>query len=111
MFFLKLKIFPDFFQKTSNFADFSWSFNKFPDFPEVENLLLLVEIPRSKTKTRQGIIQKNLLDSGSPKKCDYQGIIQKKSVSSSRTLSLVIINKKKNLFPKIVLSYSISRKN
>ena len=81
IFFLKLKIcmdnnllhwlFPDFFQKTSNFPDFSWSSNKFPDFPEVEILPFLVEIPRSKTKTHQGVIQKNFFCGGSPKKCDH----------------------------------------
>ena len=118
--FLKLKIcmdnnllhllFPDFFQKTSNFPDFSWSSNKFPDFPEVEILPFLAEIPRSKTKTHQGVIQKIFLDGGSPKKCDHQGIIQKKLVSGSRTLPLVIIDKKP-LFPKIVLFYSILWKN
>ena len=103
-FFFKLKIcmdnnllhllFPDFFQKTSNFPDPVWSSNKFPDFPEVQMLPLLVEIPRSKTKNHQGVMQKIFLDGGSPKKCDHQGIIQKKSVSGIQTLPLVIIDKK-----------------
>ena len=64
-------LFPDFFKKISNFPDFSWSSNKFPDFPGVETLPLLVEIPRSKTKTHQGVIQKLFLGSGSTKKCDH----------------------------------------
>ena len=101
MFFLKLKICmdnnllhllsPDFFKKTLNF----------PDFPEMEILPLLVEISRSKTKIHQGVIHNFFFDGGSPKKCDHQGIIQKKSVSGSRTLPLIIIDKK-FLFTKIV---------
>ena len=63
-------LFPDFFKTISNFPDFSWSSNKFPDFPGVETLPLLVEIPRSKTKTHQGVIQKTFLGAVSTKKCD-----------------------------------------
>ena len=59
-----------FFQKISNFPDFSWSCNKFPDFLGVETLPLLVEIPRSNTKTHQGVIQKPFLGASSTKKCD-----------------------------------------
>ena len=106
MSFLKLKICmdnnllhllsSDFFQKTSNFLD----------FPEVEILPLLVEISRSKTKTHQGLIQNFFLDGGSPKKCDHQGITQKKSVSGSRTLPLIITDKK-SLFSQnsVILQY------
>ena len=94
-------LFPDFFQKTSNFPDPVWSSNKFPDFPEVEMLPLLVEIPRSKTKNHQGVMQKIFLDGGSPKKCDHQGVIQKKSVSGIQTLPLVIIDKKN----RVILQY------
>ena len=65
-------LFPDFFQKISNFPDFSWSSKKFPDFPGVETLPLLVEIPRSKTKSHQGVIQKTFLGGGHV--CDQLGI-------------------------------------
>ena len=80
-FFLKLKIsmdenflpwlFPHFFQKISNLPDCPWSSNKFPDFPGVETVPLYAEIPRSKTKTHQGLIQKTFLRAGSMKKCDH----------------------------------------
>ena len=62
---------PDFFQKISNFHDSSWSSNKFPGLPGVETLPLLVEIPKSKMKTHQGVIQKIFLSGGSTKKCDH----------------------------------------
>ena len=68
-FFLLLS--PDFFQKISNFPDFSWSSNKFPDLTGVETLPLFVEIPKSKMKTHQGVIQKIFLSGGSTKKCDH----------------------------------------
>ena len=56
----------------SNFPDFSGSCNDFPDFPyQVETLPLLVEIPRSKTKTHLGVLQENILGSGSTKECDH----------------------------------------
>ena len=61
-------------------------------------------------KTHQGVIHKIVLDGGSPKQCDHQGIIKRKSVSGGRTLPLIIIDKK-TIFPKIVLFYSISGKN
>ena len=61
----------DFFQKISNFPDFSWSSKKFPDFPGVETLPLLVEIPRSKRKSHQGVIHKTFLGGGRTKKCDH----------------------------------------
>ena len=64
-------LFPDFFQKISSFPDFSWSSNNFPDFPWVETLPLLVEIPKSKTKTHQGLIQKTFLGAGNTKRCDH----------------------------------------
>ena len=65
-------LFPDFFQNISSFPDFSWSSNKFPDFPDrVETLPLLVEIPRSKTKTDQGVIRKFFSGGGSTKSCDH----------------------------------------
>ena len=64
-------LFPDFFQKISNFPDFSWSCNKFPDLPGVETLPVLVEIPKSKMKIHQRVIQKYFLSGGSMKKCDH----------------------------------------
>ena len=64
-------LFPDFFQKISIFPAFSWSSNKFSDFAGVETLPFLVEIPRSKMKTHQGVIQKKFLGGGSTKKCDH----------------------------------------
>ena len=70
-------LFPDFLKKISNFPDFSWSSNKFPDFFGVEPLPMLVEIPRSKAKTHQGVIQKTFLGGGSTKFghiCDQLGI-------------------------------------
>ena len=40
------------FQKISNFPDFLWSANKFPDFPwlRMETLPLLAEIPKVKSQ-------------------------------------------------------------
>ena len=64
-------LFPDFFQNISNFPYFSSSSNKSPDFPGEETLPLSVEMPRSKTKTHQGLMQKTFLGAGSTKKCDH----------------------------------------
>ena len=73
-------LFPDFSKKISNFPDFSWFSNKFFDFPGVETLPLLVENPRSKMKSHQGVIQKMFLGGGITKKCDHVSLISLGSV-------------------------------